>query len=172
MLFQPIITGSINMKKFIVTSFISVLAISTVNAAPNNVGCGWGSMAFEGKKGMGSQVMAATTNGTFGNQTFGISSGTAGCAKDGVVQKYAAADAFMGANIEKLARDMSVGHGEALETLAELMGIADDHKTSFFQSSKDNFAKIFTSENVTSDQVLSSLNDIMASDKTLSQYAV
>lgn len=160
------------MKNIIVASFISAIAISSASAAPNNVGCGWGSMVFDGKKGIAQEVMAVTTNGTFGNQTFGISSGTAGCSKDGVVQKYAAADAFTGANIEKLARDMSVGHGEALETLADLMGIADDHKSTFFQFSKNNFTKIFSSENVTSEQVLSSLNDVMASNKDLAKYTV
>ncbi len=160
------------MKKIIVASFISAMAVSTANAAPNNVGCGWGSMVFDGKKGVAEQVLAATTNGTFGNQTFGITSGTAGCARDGVVQKYAAADAFTGANMEKLARDMSVGQGEALETMADLMGIAEEHKPAFFKSSKDNFAKIFSSENVTSEEVLTALNDVMASDKVLSQYAV
>jgi len=160
------------MKKIIAATFVSAMAISSVNAAPNNVGCGWGSMIFEGKKGTAEQVLAATTNGTFGNQTFGISSGTAGCARDGVVQKYAAADAFTGANMEKLARDMSVGHGEALETMASLMGIADEDKPAFFKASKDNFAKIFSSENVTSEEVLTALNNVMASDDTLSRYAV
>lgn len=161
------------MKKLITASFIlSAMAMSSANAAPNNVGCGLGSMAFEGKSGIPEQVLAATTNGTFGNQTFGISSGTLGCAQDGVVQKYAAAEAFTGANMEKLARDMSVGEGEALETMAELMGISNEHKASFFQASKDNFSTIFSSENVTSEEVLTSLNDVMASDQVLSQYAV
>lgn len=160
------------MKKLITASFLSLVAVTGANAAPNNVGCGLGSMVFEGKSGIPEQVLAATTNGTFGNQTFGISSGTLGCAKDGVVQKYAAAEAFTGANMEKLARDMSVGQGEALETMAELMGIADEHKASFFQASKDNFSKIFSSENVTSEEVLTSLNNVMASDQVLSQYAV
>ncbi|MDY6978314.1 MAG: DUF3015 domain-containing protein [Pseudomonadota bacterium] len=160
------------MKKLITASFLSVMAMSSANAAPNNVGCGLGSMVFEGKSGIPEQVLAATTNGTFGNQTFGISSGTLGCAKDGVVQKYAAAEAFTGANMEKLARDMSVGQGEALETMAELMGIAEEHKASFFQASKDNFSTIFASENVTSEEVLTSLNKVMASDQVLSQYAV
>lgn len=160
------------MKKIIAVSFISAMAIGNAHAAANNVGCGWGSMIFDGKKGVMEQALAATTNGTFGNQTFGITSGTAGCARDGVVQKYAAADAFTGANMEKLARDMSVGQGEALETMADLMGIAEEHKPAFFKASKDNFAAIFSSENVTSEEVLTALNGVMASDAVLSQYAV
>lgn len=74
--------------------------------------------------------------------------------------------------MERLARDMSVGQGEALETMADLMDIADEHKPAFFKASKENFARIFPSENVTSEQVLTSLNDVMASDKVLSRYAV
>ncbi|MDE2000936.1 MAG: DUF3015 family protein, partial [Burkholderiales bacterium] len=38
--------------------------------AQNNVGCGWGSALFNGQKGVAPQVLAATTNGTSGNQTF------------------------------------------------------------------------------------------------------
>ena len=43
----------------------------TAFAAANNVGsCGLGSKVFEGQKGVAPQVLAVTTNGTFGNQTF------------------------------------------------------------------------------------------------------
>lgn len=159
-------------KTITAASLLAVMASSTAIAAPNNVGCGWGSMIFDGKKGTAQEVMAATTNGTFGNQTFGITSGTAGCAKDGVVQKYAEADAFTGANIEKLAYDMSVGQGESLETMASLMGIAEEHKPAFFKATKDNFTKIFSSDTVSSAEVLSSLNSVMAQDAVLSAYAV
>ena len=129
-------------------------------------------VVFKGKKGKFEQVLAATTNGTFGNQTFGITSGTAGCARDGVVQKYAAADAFTGANMEKLAHDMSVGQGESLETMASLMGISEEHKPAFFKATKENFVSIFSSDSVTSEDVLVSLNNVMAQDDVLSQYAV
>ena len=48
-------------------------------------GCGLGSMIFEPDSGF-TQVFAATTNGTSGNQTFGITSGTSNCASGGVVK--------------------------------------------------------------------------------------
>ncbi len=41
-------------------------------------GCGLGSMAFGNQKGA-IQILAATTNGLFGTQTFGITSGTSNC---------------------------------------------------------------------------------------------
>ena len=158
------------MKKIIFTALLGMMYVGSASAAPNNVGCGWGSMIFDGKSGMANEVLAATTNGTLGNQTFGITSGTAGCAKDGVVQKNAAADAFMGANIEKVARDMSVGQGEALATLADTLGIKSEDKAHFYAVTKTHFDVIFPSENVTSQEVLSSLQQVMAADSKLAQY--
>ena len=158
------------MKKIILSALVGVMYVGSASAAPNNVGCGWGSIVFEGKGGMMNQTMAATTNGTLGNQTFGITSGTAGCAKDGVIQQYAAADAFMGANIDKVARDMSVGKGEALETLADAMGIKDADKARFFEVAKTNFDAIYTSASVTSDEVMTNLGKVMANDDKLAAY--
>lgn len=158
------------MKKIILSALVGVMYVGSANAAPNNVGCGWGSILFEGKSGAVNSTLAATTNGTSGNQTFGITSGTAGCAADGVIQKYAAADAFMGANIEKVARDMSVGQGEALETLADAMNIKAEDKARFFEVAKANFDVIFTSETVTSEEALTNLGKVMANDSKLAVY--
>ncbi len=158
------------MKKIILSALVGIMYVGTASAAPNNVGCGWGSMIFEGKSGALNSALAATTNATSGNQTFGISSGTAGCAADGVIQKYAAADAFMGANIEKVARDMSVGKGEALESLADAMNIKAEDKARFFEVAKANFDAIFTSEKITSEQVLANLGKVMANDSKLAVY--
>lgn len=49
-------------------------------------GCGWGKIWWAqdaGAKTKGVQILMATSNGMFGNQTFGISSGTLGCTNDG-----------------------------------------------------------------------------------------
>src|SRR5437879_12172027 len=51
-------------------------------------GCGLGKLAwadFKHQKNIGPQVLMATTNGTFGSQTFGISTATSGCTNDGKV---------------------------------------------------------------------------------------
>jgi len=63
------------MKKIIFKAVLlaSTLPIASAIAAPNNVGCGLGSTIFEGESGLVKQVLAVTTNGTSGNQTFGIS---------------------------------------------------------------------------------------------------
>jgi hypothetical protein len=151
-------------------ALLAALSASSAFAAQENTGCGLGTMVFDGQSGIGPQVLAVTTNGTSGNQTFGISSGTLGCTQDGVVQSTEKLSMFTGSNMDKLARDMSVGHGESLETMAELMGIAEEDKSSFFAVSQQNFDKIFSSEDVTAEQVLASLNDVMAQDEKLARY--
>src|SRR6266850_7731659 len=99
------------MKKL--CAVMSVLAVLPAAAMADNVGnCGWGTKLMEGQSGTVPQVAAVTTNGTFGNQTFGISSGTSGCTQDGTVKSNWKTSLFIDGNKGKLARDMSVGSGE------------------------------------------------------------
>ncbi|MFN7453535.1 MAG: DUF3015 family protein, partial [Pseudobdellovibrionaceae bacterium] len=62
------------MKKLVVTSMILLSSVAMAKSY-GDAGCGLGSVIFGNEKGF-SQIFAATTNGTVGNQTFGISSGT------------------------------------------------------------------------------------------------
>lgn len=133
-------------------------------------GCGVGSKLFENQRGVAPQVLAMTTNGTF-FQTVGVTLGTSGCSQDGVVKSHWKTAMFIDGNKEKVARDMSTGSGESLESLASLIGVQDQHKAAFFHATKENFAKIFSSDNVTTDQVLASLKQVLASDGTLAQYS-
>ena len=160
------------MKKIILSALVGAMYAGSAMAAPNNVGCGWGSQIFEGDKGMMSELMAMTTNHTSGSQSFGITTGTAGCAKDGVIQQYAAADAFISANMDKVARDMSVGQGETLSTLASTMGIEEADKARFFAVSKANFDMIYPSDSVSAAEVLENLGTVLASDEKLAKYTV
>lgn len=160
------------MKKYLLISLFAAVASNAFAADANNVGCGWGSMIFDGKSDKASHILAATTNGTFGNQTFGITSGTAGCAHSSTVKKYAAISTFMTANVDKVAHDMSIGQGESLDTMTALMGMSTDHKAVFAQLVKENFAVIFPTANTTSEQALQTISQLMAKDAQLSQYTV
>jgi len=159
-------------KKLIVVALIGMLPVSAMAASENNIGsCGWGSKVFDGQRGLAPQVLGATTNGTLGNQTFGITSGTSGCTQDGVVKSTWKTAMFIDGNKTKLARDMSMGSGEALESLAKLIGVQEQHKAAFFQATKDNFARIFSSDSVTTDQVAASLKQVLAANSELAQYS-
>jgi len=154
---------------------IAVLGVTVsggvARAGDPDVGCGWGSSAFNGKKGVAPKVMAATTNSCLGSQTFGISSGTAGCTQGGVVRAEAQLNMFAGANLDQLASEVAAGQGEALDTLAHLLGIADADKPAFFQLAKGNFDLLFPSDQATAGQMLSALNSLMAADRQLAKYA-
>jgi Protein of unknown function (DUF3015) len=137
----------------------------------NNVGCGLGSMVWEGSTGVFPQVFAATTNGTFGTQTFGISSETSGCAPNGKVNVPDPRTVeFIGPNLNRLAQDMSRGDGETLTALAETMHIAPQDRLAFYTATQNNFERIMPSENVTAGEVVASLYVVLGEDPALRRY--
>jgi hypothetical protein len=157
------------MKKAVVAV---VLAGLPAFAMADNVGqCGWGSKLLDGQKGVVPQVLAVTTNGTLGNQTFGITSGTSGCTQDGTVTSNWKTSMFIDGNKQRLARDMSIGSGETLDSLAHLMGVREEDRAQFNRAAQSNLAKIFPSENVPTEQVMLSLKEVLSSDSQLAQYA-
>lgn len=85
-------------------------------------GCGLGSMLFGNQNGF-VQVFAGTTNGLFGTQTFGISSGTSNCVDSGSAR--VATRAYIEANREALAKDIARGQGETIAGLAAVAGCGD-----------------------------------------------
>lgn len=157
-------------KLLISTAFLSVAVSTAALASNDNTGCGWGTMLMDGKQGVASQVLAVTTNGTSGNQTFGISSGTLGCTQDGVVKSNDKLSMYTGANMQQIASDMSKGQGESLNTMASLMGVQKQDRAHFDQVAQANFDKVFTSDKVTAGQVIQNLDHVMAADPQLAHY--
>ena len=158
-------------NKLIIAAILTLSPIGVVLAASNNVGCGVGSIIFKGQSGVAPQVLAATTNGTLGNQTFGISSGTLGCDRDGVVDTPVKVSMFIDTNLDKLARDMAVGKGETLDSLASLIGVQDADKAAFFAATKSHLAEIIPSANANTQEVIDGLNHVLAANSELSRYA-
>ena len=158
------------MKKTLLAAILLAPVSAVMANPPNSVGCGLGSQIFDGKSGVGYQVLAVTTNGTFGNQTFGISSGTSGCDPDGTVVASARVPMFVGENLDSLAHDIAMGQGESLESLAAVMGISESDKAGFFSVTRENYAVIFPSANVTAADVLNSIYAVMARDEKLARY--
>ena len=157
------------MKKLLVLAIAATLYAGAASAK-DSTGCGVGSMIFDGHQGMFSQILAVTTNGSTGNQTFGITSGTLGCDSDGTINSSAKISMFTGSNMERLAQNMSTGHGEALATLADLMGVQDQDKAEFYAMTQKNFAKIFPSDQTTAQHVIDSVKAGMADDAQLAKY--
>ena len=155
------------MKKLL--AVVSVAALFPMTAMADNIGnCGWGAKLFDGQSGVAPQVLAVTTNGTFGNQTFGITSGTSGCTQDGTVKSSWKTALFIDGNKQQLARDMSVGSGETLDSLALLMGVEAQDRDAFNRAAKANFARIFVND--ATPQIVAALRQVLAQDAQLSRY--
>ncbi|MBK8175276.1 MAG: DUF3015 domain-containing protein [Rhodospirillales bacterium] len=147
-------------------------ALAQGKGSPNNVGCGLGSQVWEGSKGVFPQVFAATTNGTFGTQTFGISSETSGCARNGVVRQPDKMAMFIAPNMNRLVQDMSRGDGETLASLADVIGIDATDRPVFFAATQSNFTRIMPNESVTADEMAASIQSVMRGDKVLKRYVM
>jgi hypothetical protein len=141
------------MKKFVAltVAFISLLFVGSSFAADGEygaAGCGLGSLLF-GKQPGPVQVFAATTNNvTSYNQIFGITSGTSNCNKNTVFASNDRLNSFVQNNLDNLAKEIALGQGESLNTLAELMNVPADRKPAFYKTLQSNFGKIFPSQSV------------------------
>ncbi len=125
-------------------------------------GCGLGSLLFEPSNGF-TQVFAATTNGTSGNQTFGISSGTSNC--DGAGYTPGSTAAFIQSNRSALAKDIVRGNGATISGLADLAGCSDSKAVG--RTLKKNFKSIFPSAGVSDKEVSESVIEVLKSEETL-----
>lgn len=111
--------------------------------------------------------MAATTNGTSGNQTFGMTSGTLGCESANGPLK--SAQVFMDENMDQLAADAATGQGETLAALAEVMGVEAADKAAFNRAMQSNFDAVFSAD-ATSSTAFEAMTAVMATDAELQKY--
>ncbi len=154
------------MKKLLVLLFVGFMLVgfsSALFADQKNYGCGLGSMAWEGNDGLISQVSAATTNGTFGNQTFGITSGTSNCTQFKEWTSNEKVNVFVADNMDSLAKDIAKGNGEHLNTLASLMNVPQKDRTAFSATLQKNFSRIYTSDSVTPTDVVRNIEAVISS---------
>ncbi|MBP9491530.1 MAG: DUF3015 family protein [Aliarcobacter sp.] len=145
------------MKKII--SLLAVTALSASLYANENTGCGLGSLIIKDQNSVALQVLAATTNGTSGSQTFGITSGTSNCAKPNNYVSNDKLNKFVSENMDELAMDISSGKGETLETVAKLMNVENTQE--FSAKLQANFSNIYSSQDVTSATVIDSIAKYM-----------
>lgn len=145
-----------------------VLSASVVRAQGYGMaGCGLGSLVMKENTAI-MQILAATTNGTFGNQTFGITSGTSNCVKGGVVSLQREQAAFAEVNFHDLKRNMSSGGGEFLTSFASLLGCEDNAKPALARMTQEKYEVILPSEKSTAMDLLSGVKTQIAADAQLS----
>jgi hypothetical protein len=157
------------MKKLLAASLVAVA--SSAALADNPAGCGLGTaVVFPDADEWHEYVLAATTNGSSGNQTFGITSGTLGCENANGPLKVSAAQSFINDNMDQLALDVARGEGETLTALGQVMGIESvADQSEFAAAMQSGFDRMFTEE---SDAAAATrvMQDVMASNDHLQKY--
>ncbi|WP_167884145.1 DUF3015 domain-containing protein [Leptospira idonii] len=131
------------MNRFFIVLVSSLILFSSASLSAGNygmAGCGLGSMVPAWKNDI-AQVLAATTNGSFSSQTFGITSGTSNCTNDGIVKAEKAQEIFVHYNQTGLETEMAAGSGERIDAIASLLG-CPTHSKQIGLLSKKNFEKI------------------------------
>ena len=149
------------MKKLLAVSFAVMTAAPAMVFAKGNhpmAGCGLGYVLLSNKDNSKvMQILGATTNGTSGNQTFGITSGTSGCTEDGAVKFAKAAEVFAEVNLDSLRLDMAVGQGEFARAFASLLGVDKMHVPGVLQMFHDQYASLFPSAATSSAELMENL---------------
>jgi hypothetical protein len=144
---------------FLVAGIIPALTLAGEHGNHPMAGCGLGYLLLSNKDNSKvNQVLGATTNGTFGTQTFGISSGTSGCTEDGAVKLTKAAEVFAEVNFDSLRRDMAMGHGEFVNSFASLLGVPESKRPALFQLFQERYLALFPSPQTTSAEMLGTLS--------------
>ena len=161
---------------FLVISSVVVMqgAVVWAGANPDNgPGCGLGKLAwmdYGSQKQIAPQVMMATTNGTFGSTTFGISSGTSGCTNDGVIMKNKHIN-IASRSFENLAQEMAQGQGEHLASLATLLGVPEEDQQEFFALVQAKYSILVGSDDTTAVTMLQALQSAMAERPALAKVS-
>ncbi|MDG9670008.1 DUF3015 domain-containing protein [Hahella sp. CR1] len=157
-------------KMMLAVGFLSMTS-GAFAEAPGGPDCGWGNMLFAGESGLPIHLLATITNGTSGNNTFGMTSGTNGCSANGVLTYGGSSLVNLTPIMDEFSEDVARGHGDALTTVAVALEVKQEDRARFNQVMHDNFNQLFPSENVTAEQVMQSVIDVMKTDTRLSKYA-
>lgn len=150
----------------IILAGLSQVGIAAAAGNPDTgPGCGLGKLAwsdFKRQKDIAPQVLMATTNGTFGSQTFGISFGTSGCTNDGKVWAEQKTDFFVAATFDNLAGDMARGQGEHLSALAVLLGVPADRQAEFFALVQERYREFASRGERSAGALIKALDEAMS----------
>ncbi len=152
------------MKKLLAVGVTCLMMSSVVIAKGSHTmaGCGLGYTLFASKDNTQViQIIAATTNGTSGNQTFGITSGTLGCTENGMIAKNKTAEVYAEVNLRQLYHDIAAGQGETLQAFSQIIGVKAAQRDSFCQIMKSNFSAL--SANSSSLDFLAQVDKIVSS---------
>jgi hypothetical protein len=152
--FSMRMTSLFHPVKYVLFMFVlSIFSVSmtSIRADDQSSGCGLG-WAVTKRKSILSSLVRAYTNVTF-SSSFGMTSGTSGCAEHSLVMKDKKMIHYTESNYHQLMQEMAEGEGEFIRTYAHMMGCRGEGEQRFIQTLKKNYSQIYTHEGVRPDAV-------------------
>jgi hypothetical protein len=154
--------------KRLAVAFLAIAVLATTSfaagSARQNTGCGLGTVLWKNSADGStmSQALQATTNGSFGSQTFGITSGTLECGEPSHFADNERLKEFVVANMDNLAKDIASGSGESLSTFTELLQIPADQRVDFDRKLQSSFSGIFTHDKIVYAELMDNVATVTA----------
>ena len=140
-------------KKIAAVVAAGMLVLSS-SAFATNVGPGLGYVLIGDKSGPVYDLLASWLNNWFWwNQAFAITFGTSGY--DQGLIGMTETNQFVADNMDALAADIAKGEGEYIDTLSTMLNVSDS--VAFKAALQNNFDEIFTSADVSAEEVTSKI---------------
>jgi len=159
------------MTKAVFLAVVLIMAPMSAAKADNDVGCGVGTLIWEGKTGLPFKLMASSTNGML-FQSVSITFGMINCSDGtGTVTASARTRHFAALSFDNIARDIALGGGESFDTLSTLLEVDIVDRPALARLAQTHFDELFPSEHVTSNEMLVTLDRLMRRDEQLSIYS-
>ena len=158
------------MKKFLAVIALSTISSAAFADAAGGNGCGWGQILFDGQSGPASHVLGLTTNSSTGNNTFGVTTGTNGCTSSGTITYGGKSMVAVGNHMDEFSEDVARGDGEVLTAVAVTLGVAPEDRAHFKETMHVNFGTLFPTQDVSQEEVLANMWQVLAADDTLNEY--
>lgn len=156
--------------KSLILVLLLVIAPAGFAMADNDIGCGVGTMIWEGQTGLAPKIAGSFTNAlTF--QSISITFGIVNCNGQNTVTASAEIRRFVSVNLDALAREMAIGEGETLESFAHLLEVGESDRANFYSLTQDHFTELFTNDHTTAGDMLTHLERLLSTDAALYVYA-
>ena len=97
-----------------------------------------------------------------------MTTGTNGCATTGTLSY--GGQSVVSSIMDEFSEDVARGEGDALDTVAVVYGVDVQDRDTFAKVMHENFTTLFPSEDVTAEEMMASIEEVMKSDATLSKY--
>ena len=160
------------MLKIVSRVVVAACALVSIHGAfaLGSAGCGLGSVVFT-ENVWWKQVLAATTNGTSGSQTFGITSGTSNCAPGLFAILRQKQQDYVAANFTSLQREGAQVRGDTIKGLAAVLGCSQQSYNILGAATQQNYTQVFSGRKP-AEFVTEEIRRVVLENKVLSENCV